>query len=231
MNPSDKASRSVPQTQRATSTQNSNANASGSNSNGTERRSLWGNHLKITRFQVDPTRWNKDWEKHLRTLSASDALLTMRALYRKDALTEGIIAAELEKLKLKVLEGQKLLADIWADVEEGGHFVTAWLLLPEAERKRHLMKGIEESISKGTFREDCRALCPEITTTALMKQRGQPYLEALKKFSKGKAEAGGGNVYHFPSSWWDSAKDHTPDETIHDMAYTLLTLDRDYFIG
>lgn len=215
-----------------TSTRNLDATGPSKKPDQNERKSLWRAHLKITGFQTDPVRWNKEWEKHLHTLSASDDVFpSMRVLYRKDSWTEETIAEHLGQIRAQLLEGQKLLVDLWADVQQGEHFTTAWLLLEEGERKRHLLKGLEESISSGTFREDYRALCPEITITAMIKQRGRAYIEFFKTFTKGKAEAGDDNVYRSPSAWWDSATGATQDNDIHDLAYTLLTLERDSFIG
>lgn len=77
-----------------------------------ERKSMWGTLLNIPKFHADPTRWNKEWEKHLRTLSASDDVFpTMGRFYNKDLWTPKEISDSLERIKAELLEGQELIVD------------------------------------------------------------------------------------------------------------------------
>ena len=118
-------------------------------------------------------------------------------------------------------------------MEKEGHFMTVWMLLDDAERKRHLLNGLKEACDQASLRQDGRALCPEITTRAMLKQNGMPFVEFVRNLAKGIREGGGeGRVYTLPSEWWQSAV--TMPEPWSDevkFAFKQLSLQRNEFIG
>jgi hypothetical protein len=60
-------------------------------------------------------------------------------------------------------------------LQEPSAFVTMWLLLDEAERKRYLFQGMKETCERVSLHYDTRALCPEITMTAMLKHSGKAF--------------------------------------------------------
>jgi hypothetical protein len=117
-------------------------------------------------------------------------------------------------------------------LEELGGIVTTWLLLDEAERKRHLFNGIKETCEHVSLHYDGRALCPEITTTAMLKQNGRAFTDFARNFVKATKEAGADDLYPPPSKWWSSAVS-MPEPWPEDIqfVYTQLSRQRNEFIG
>lgn len=102
---------------------------------------------------------------------------------------------------------QKGLVKEWDEIEEEGKFFTAWLLLEDAERKRHLLKGLEEASILSLWSQDARAMCPEITLSFMLRQRGKALIDFIGDYRSGKKEAGEDNVYFLPNGWWQKAAD------------------------
>jgi hypothetical protein len=57
------------------------------------------------------------------------------------------------------------------------HLVTAWMLLDKSKQWRHLLNGIKDACDRMPFLSDVRALCPEITTSAMMKQNSKAFVD------------------------------------------------------
>lgn len=191
--------------------------------------SLWGDEFNMEAFRSNPTRWNKDWEKSLRTLTASDVFTCMGDIYARIKKDEESI---IPMLTQQMVGMQEALVKLWASVDElGGHFVTAFLLLEEKERIRHLNKGFEDSYQHVAGRQDARCFAPEITISALLKRSGQGFLEFIELFVNGKKGVGPGKPYLHPSEWWDKALDDVPEPELGDDTYKVLTLHRNDFIS
>jgi hypothetical protein len=201
-------------------------------SDGDGDHSLFALKFNIPSIKSDSLRWNKEWDKVLHTLSASeDVYPVLSQMWDNQGSPEIII--QTERLKDQVCKIQGTVVNLWDQMEElGGHFVTAWLILDEAERKRHLLKGLEEACERASWGHDARALCPEITFNSMLKQHGQGFIDLMVDFSKGKKEAGEENVYFLPSEWWQKAVD-TSEPLSEDIEHTfrMLTIQRGEFIG
>jgi hypothetical protein len=118
------------------------------------------------------------------------------------------------------------------EFDDTGRFVTAWILLNHADRKRHLLEGIKKTCQTVTLRQDTRALCPEITTGAMLKQKGKAFTAFADNMAKAIRGAGPDNVYLLQSEWWLSAVG-MPEPWSEDtqFSFTQLTLHRNEFIG
>jgi hypothetical protein len=125
---------------------------------------------------------------------------------------------------------QQLLAMLDGDLNKGDHLVIAWMLLDEAERRRHLLNGMKAACDCTLFRLDARALCPEITTTAMLKQRGMAFIDFARKIANGIRETGPDELYLHPSEWFQSAvKEPKPSDKTK-FAFRQLGIQRADFI-
>jgi hypothetical protein len=96
--------------------------------------SLWV--LKFKLPSIDPLRWNKEWEKKLHMLSASEDVYPMMSkMYMKGKWESAALSDHSWELEAKVCTSQNVMAKLWDDLEEREHFITAWLLLGEEEHK------------------------------------------------------------------------------------------------
>ena len=186
--------------------------------------SFWAHKFKITSFKSDPWRWNKEWEKVLRSLSFKDVYGVSCKVYKDRDLS--VLSQLSQCLKDRVYGAQNIITKEWDEMAESRQFVTAWLLLEERERKRHLMKGMEDACQYTSLHQDLRVLCPEITITSMLKQNGKVFLEFVDAFVVGKKNAIDGTPYYLPSEWWDM-----PDSTSEESISALLTVQRNEFIS
>jgi hypothetical protein len=114
----------------------------------------------------------------------------------------------------------------------GGHPFIAWTILDEAERKRHLMKGLQDACDRGSWGQDGRALCPEITLGPMLMQRGKGFTDFFRHYVNGKKGVGEDDVYFLPSEWWQKAVDMSePLPEAVELTYKLLSIQRNEFIG
>jgi hypothetical protein len=82
--------------------------------------------------------------------------------YQKVDWNRAKISRHRTDLRGRVCTLQEDFVKLWSRMPNNNkQFVTAWQLLKEKERKRHLLKGLEEAIAHGKFREDTRAMCPD----------------------------------------------------------------------
>ncbi|KAF9459185.1 hypothetical protein BDZ94DRAFT_1057108 [Collybia nuda] len=193
--------------------------------------SMWGDEFTFEAFKANPARWNKNWERASRIHTGSDVFHRMGSVCApKRPVKESPITMLTEQL----VKMQDLFVKV-AEAVEGkeGQGVTAWLLLGQVERTKHLNKGFENSYPVVAARQDARCFAPEITVSALLKRNGQGFLELLKACAKGRRDAGEGKPYFHRSVWWDEALDEVPRsflETLDEHAYETMTIFRNDFI-
>jgi hypothetical protein len=196
-----------------------------------ESKSMWAN---ITSRNTDLSRWNKDWEKFFLTITSSEVYATMGRMFRKGSQDPGVLLDFTQALTRRVCGFQNTLVQLWDKMEQADHFQTAWLLLDEKERKRHLLTGLEKVCEDGMAFEDCRALCPEITTSSLLKLNGKAFIDFMNSLTTGIKGVGADHPYFLPSEWWDKAIEDLPltfSEEFEPSTFTLLTLMRNELIG
>jgi hypothetical protein len=194
--------------------------------------SVWANKFKITSFKSDPWRWNKEWDKVLHTLPSRDVYLTMGRMYRKDSWSPTDISTHTQSLRSGVHDLQNHMMGL-DELAKKGDFATAWLLIEEVERKRHLLKGVEETCEHVGFGQDSRALCPEITISSMLKQKGKAFVDFYGTFVKGKDDVGEDTLFLLSSEWWENAVEGIPQSELDKFAeptFALLTLHRNSFI-
>jgi hypothetical protein len=196
--------------------------------------SIFRRKYKIPPLKTDQSRWDKKWEKTLRTLSASQDVFPAFLAYWSGKKSIGFLGPfagtwvrhkALYRLREAVLDFEE-------DLKEEGGVVTAWLLLDETERKRHLFSGMKETCERVSLHYDGRALCPEITTTAMLKHHGKAFTDFARDFVNGTKEAGPDTVYFLRSDWWSLAVS-MPEPRSEDVEFVFsqLSLQRNQFIS
>lgn len=182
-------------------------------------------------------RWNKEWEKILSTLSASDDVYpTLSPMWDQSIDTAwgpAEFAFQSQKIKEQACGLQRTAVMLWDNMEEeGGHPFIAWSILDEAERRRHLLKGLKEACEQASCGQDGRALCPEITLGPMLKQRGKGFIDFFRDYVKGKKDMDEDAVYFLSNEWWQKAVDMSePLPEAVELTYSLLTTQRNEFIG
>lgn len=188
---------------------------------------IFAEQFEITSVKTDPARWNKDWEKGLRSLSGQDVYSAFRDRVQ-DFFGEIDSSVLCEELTRRALKYQKVTREMW-DVMMTD-FRTAWALVEEKERKKHLMKGLQAACEFAVLGEDSRALCPEISVNSMLKDRGKGFVDFISNFHRNLKEADVEALYTLPSQWWAGALDAS-DPTANAHISQLLTVERNEFLG
>jgi hypothetical protein len=197
--------------------------------------SFWARKFKITSFKIDPARWNKDWERALHTLRLSSRDVYTNMVQRVNIGPRGLDTTLLLTRFLVCRLQEKLSVVCWGgfDSRHQEYFRTAWLLLDEKERKRHLLKGLVEACKHSIGGQDLRAICPEITVSSMLTLKGRPFTDLLDACCMGKKGVGQDNTYFHPSEWWNKAKNdlsQSLSERFDPSLFLLMTLRRNEFI-
>src|SRR5882762_5408080 len=196
--------------------------------------SIWPAKLEITSFKSDPWRWNKEWEMALQTLSSEEVFSTMGLMYKRGQWNADELSEHVQELGKDVCRLQGVVMENWDNLEEKEHFITAWLLLAEKERKRHLLQGMDEACGNTSWNQDARALCPEITISSMLKQNGRAFIDFMNAYRNGKKGLREDTPYYLPNEWWEKTMDKVPQsvsEEFEESTFELLTLARSQFIG
>jgi hypothetical protein len=162
--------------------------------------------FRIPTFKTDPGRWNKGWEKTLPLLSAAKYVYPKlgEQAYQKVDWNRAKISRHRTELRGRVCTLRENFVKLWSRMPNNNkQFITAWQLLKEKERKRHLLKGLEEAIAHGKFRQDTRAMCPELTITTMLKEQECAFPAFLDTYRNTKRELGSGKMYTLPNEWWN----------------------------
>lgn len=193
-------------------------------------QSIFSQKYKITDIRSDNTRWNRDWEEVLRNLTAQEAFSELKRFWElRDAGVEAQRLRFASMIEKRLLDVQHILLEIWKMVEEKGQFDTAWLLLPDKDRRQFLLKAIEEALCETSLRQDARALCPEISIRAMLGGNGKAYIDFIKGFANIVKDDK--SVYHLPSDWWAQAAHEPANELEPGHVFSRLALQRAEFIG
>lgn len=179
---------------------------------GWDRPSAWAKLYDITPFKTDAKRWHNDWEKLLPTLSASqDVYPIMSRWLIKDHQTDEEPSTRLEAAMGQLAAIQEWFARRREMLIDDGELVTAWYLLDEKDRRRYITSGIE-AISLSSLGQDLRPLCPEVSLSFMLKQKGRVFIEFVDNLMKGKESVGEGKPYFVPSAWWEAAESDSVEQ-------------------
>jgi hypothetical protein len=211
------------------------------------RSSFFAHKFTIpTSIKTDPVRWNKEWDKALHPFSAKDVYAELSSIWSSDRLDPAQRDEFAEVLSDRLLRCQNLAAKLWAEMEEGQHFTTAWLLLEERDRQTHLLRGLEEACKESLLGVDTRTMCPDIKISSMLKRQGKAYIDFISSFTKEKKALGENGIYKIPSQWWETAVDpsNSPSQEVSSLSqevsspsqevnspFAFLTLQRNEFIS
>ena len=196
--------------------------------------SIFAEKLNIPDISSDILLWDQTWEQILPTLSASQdvyPILSPSWLPNQPGALD--LPRRLHRLHSKVSQVQLTIGIIWDKISTTNHHpIIEWLRLSETQRMRHLLNGLQLVCQYSSRGQDARAMCPEITTTALLQDEGKAYMHFLRAYAEGIHAAGRDNLYLLPNEWWDGAVEmpHPWPEDIN-VALTQLTVQRNEFIG
>lgn len=177
-------------------------------------------------------RWNTEWEKVLRTLSASDVYPAMSLAWDRGRWDPPKLDEAVQTFKDGACKLQVGVAQFWDALgEQSDQFITAWILLDKEEHKRHLLQGLKEACERASWGQDGCAMCPEITLGPMLRQRGKGFIDFFKNYSQGTQEVGENDVYFLPSEWWQNAVDRSqPLSEEVEFRFRLLTIQRNEYI-
>jgi hypothetical protein len=118
------------------------------------------------------------------------------------------------------------------DTKNNACLETAWMLLDESEQRRHLLNGIKDACDEAAFGPDARALSPEVTTSAMMKQNGKAFIDFARNLAKAIREADPDQKpYLLLSDWWRSAiQEPEPWSDDTKFAFSQLSFQRNEYI-
>jgi hypothetical protein len=186
-------------------------------------------------MRTDILLWDKAWEKTLRSISPSEEMFPrLGCMWNPDLLEGSGMDFELmaNNMYKRACDLQKILVMLDGDLNKGEYVVTAWMLLDEVERRRHLLNGMKAACDCTLLRFDARALCPEITTTAMLKQRGMAFIDFARSLTNSIREAGPDELCLLPSEWFRSAvKEPEPWSDKTKFIFRQLSIQRADFIS
>lgn len=195
---------------------------------------LFKDRFPIASLLSDPVRWDSDWSRGLRKMPATKVYDTMRIFLEKRRLP----APLLKQFQLAIRELQKDLLSSLSDPdwEHGSlqRLMTTWYLLKDKERRRYLLHGLVEASRKCTFRQNARALCPEITASSMNKTNGRAFIDLMVSYHEKLKSSSSDALLFWPSEWWSMASPPDTDDPRQKkakMLYDMLTIQREEFIG
>ncbi|RDB25255.1 hypothetical protein Hypma_007371 [Hypsizygus marmoreus] len=179
---------------------------------------------------TDSERWNNDWDKALHGLAAKDLFNYLRVpmahMYSEDPTGPLQLKTFLEE---HLFTSQKEALKVWKD-DKDAHFLTVWVLMDKKERRKYLMKGLEQACDLAMLGQDARATCPDITLSALMKEGGKGFWHLFKNHTKGMKASDPGKFLLPTSAWWAKVQDAQPFTEVDKLVFELVALQRNEFI-
>ncbi|RDB20601.1 hypothetical protein Hypma_012235 [Hypsizygus marmoreus] len=186
-------------------------------------------------MKADSNRWNNDWEKAHRLISATppteffEILRSYLSIFH--TYTENTAQA-VQDLRQEVHKLQSTTADLYDDLDKHGPFRTAWILLVDSERRRHIHNGLQEACRASDWGQDARLLCPEITLNKIATDMGRAFITFLDSYRQG-VKGADPDIYFLPNEWWGKVVDRSNEPTTELMStiFTHLNLLRSQFIA
>jgi len=174
--------------------------------------------------------WDSAWERLLPTLSVFEVFRVVGPKWLLNSYRD------LDRCKA-FLRSEELVAKLWDELTGKGKkktlFVHVWLLAREEDRRRHVLRGISEACGYAVLGQDARALCPEITTSALLKHGGWGFVQLAHLCAEGVKKVGvGTGLTVLWSDWWAGAvRSHLRSPTGETVRiHPSLSIERELFI-
>ena len=126
---------------------------------------------------------------------------------------------------------QLLITNIWDELDNT-LFSVAWMMSREDDRKNHILNGMKEACEYTPWGQDARALCPDITISAMMKGEGRGFTNLVKGYAGVVKQPGPSHSYFLWNEWQLRAVESSepwPNDVA--SAFHLLTMHRNQFVG
>ncbi|KZP18358.1 hypothetical protein FIBSPDRAFT_745471 [Athelia psychrophila] len=191
---------------------------------------LWQDQFPVASMLADPIRWDSDWTKVLRKLSAKD-------VYDKLSIFEKRQIPALKDVSDRMHGIQKAMMVPWDEDFEQGEFQNLrmlWLLLEDKERQKHLLHGLIEASRRCTILQNARALCPEITISSMTKTNGRAFIDFMVAYHENLKASSPDAPFLSHSEWWSKALPDTENTSLGERAkfmYDIFTIQREGFIA
>jgi hypothetical protein len=195
---------------------------------------LFSKIFEIADINSDLARWNKDWEKVLRSIPSKDVYRVFSEPMHEHGLGDSeSLSGMIKEFKGRSRELQEGAIKMWANLEENNLFSVPWMLLEGKEQRKHLLNALRDACNNAAWGQDTRAMCPEITITSLLKCQGRAFIDFMNDYSKGFKDADtSAGLYALPSKWWEGAVDSfLPWTETTEKTFVLLTIQRNDFIS
>ncbi|KAG2137598.1 uncharacterized protein EDB93DRAFT_1253605 [Suillus bovinus] len=201
---------------------------------------LLSKKFNITDVKQDALKWNKEWEAAIASSTAADVLKEISRFLDDSFFTPSDIDFFHEDLR----SVQNKVAEVLRNLFNEGHFDTIWLLLDVSEKRRHILEGLKGASEAPTFwGPDCRALCPEVTTSNFLTQGGKglvDFLTRVLEVSESSIKPAflpnswWEQASNLPNPWWEQAPDVLPQREISQstkLLFEVATINRNKFIA
>lgn len=191
--------------------------------------SILEHRYQIPCISKDLVRWNKKWEKVMRTLSFDEVYSALSLFWNSNsAHDENTLSKHARSLGTLAFSLQCWLVRQKVILEDRGSFELAWRLLNDEERTRYLLKGLDERCQNSPLAQDSRAICPEINLRVLLKEQGKPFIRLIHSIKEGKESMKDGALYRLPNEWWDKGGEKLQPSAR--VTFKRLTVQRNEFI-
>jgi hypothetical protein len=187
--------------------------------------------FNIPRMRVDISKWEEAWEGVLGRLSSSqDVFPVLKEFWNMAQGGPSVLFDLSDRIRQQTLRSQDLTRKLLLELDQRTFM---FVMLNDEDVKRHLFNGMKAACAQVSLRENARALCPEITISAMM-NRGRPVFDKfatiLCEFVEFAAAEGG--LALLESDWWKSAVSMPEPWPLGvRFAFNQLTVQRNEFIS
>lgn len=185
--------------------------------------------LRITDMAEDRMRWDLDWEKVFKILK--DPMKVYRLLLQGRPMLGEMDKEAIDTYCAALREAQKT-AFVCARCFRAPEFKLdkLWQLWDDDKRLQHMFAGLEFACESSPLSQDARVLCPEVSISHLLRDRGEAFVDLVRKFITSAGQTPPYALpFPFPDPWWQQLAREFPKP--QPEAYIAMTLIRQEFIG
>ncbi|KAH7884235.1 hypothetical protein F5I97DRAFT_1811777, partial [Phlebopus sp. FC_14] len=97
----------------------------------------------------------------------------------------------------------------------------------------HVLHSLVNACTRSIVGEDARAVCPELTVTQLLAQRGKGFVQFINRYHELSKAAEPNKLFSIPNAWWDEVVSDAepPLYPKAKLMYEIATLYRADFAG
>lgn len=174
-------------------------------------------------------RWDLDWEKVFKILK--DPMKVYRLLLQGRPMLGEMDKEAIDTYCAALREAQKT-AFVCARCFRAPEFKLdkLWQLWDDDKRLQHMFAGLEFACESSPLSQDARVLCPEVSISHLLRDRGEAFVDLVRKFITSAGQTPPYALpFPFPDPWWQQLAREFPKP--QPEAYIAMTLIRQEFIA